>query len=268
MLRRALKMTFWVTFDHLGKLLVVNVFCVAVLAVPGGIVLASLLAPDIATLLYVGLPVLALTIGLVWPVLAAGIAHMTAELIETRDGSVRAFFAGMRLYAWRAVGVGTCLTMAAICLTTSVGFYAYQLQDRAPWLGYVLSAVALWGLILLLLAAPFAIPALVQRKAGVRATLKLSFLLVLDNPLLTIGLVLNELALGIASLIPPVFVFIAPVAAVVMASSAYEMLSRKYAAIEERGRSGEQGKRPIDFNDAQDDYLNRGLRDFLFPWKS
>lgn len=267
MFHRALKMTFWVTFDHLGKLLLVNLFCVAVLAVPGGVVFTSFLAAD-AVAMYVGLVVLALIVGLLWPVLAAGIAHMTAELIETRDGSVRTFFVGMRCYAGRAMGVGITLTMAVTCLATSVGFYVYQLQDRAPWLGYLLSAVALWALIFVLLATPFAIPALVQRKRGIWATLKLSLLLVLDNPLLAIGLALNEAALILASLFPPVFVFAGPVAAVVMASCTYEMLSRKYAALEARGRSREGGTQPLDFNDAQDDYLNRGVRDFLFPWKS
>lgn len=244
MLRRALKMTFWITFDHLGKLLVVNLFCVAVLALPASVVLASFLAADEAAVLYVGLPVVALIIGVLWPVLAAGVAYMAAELIETRDGSIRTFFVGMRRYAWRAMGVGISLTMAVICLATSVGFYVYQLQDRAPLLGYLLSAVALWGFIFVLLAAPFAIPALVQRKASIRATLKLSALLVLDNPLLAIGLVLNEAALLLVAFIPPVFVFVAPVAAVVMASSAYEMLSRKYAAIEARGRSGSKARGP------------------------
>ena len=51
----------------------------------------------------------------------------------------------------------------------------------------------------------------------------------------------------------PLFIFIYGGAVLVLLSSAYELLSRKYDHIAS--------------NDAADDYLNRGLRDFLFPWK-
>jgi hypothetical protein len=40
-------------------------------------------------------------------------------------------------------------------------------------------------------------------------------------------------------------------------SSAYELLARTYAA--------RDGAPPVD--DAHDDYLNRGFRDLIFPWK-
>ena len=268
MLHRVLKMAFWVTFDHLGKLLVANVFCVAALAFPGLLLLAALRAPSVDVALYLGVPVLVLTGGLVWPVLAVGLAHMTKELIETRDGSIRAFITGMRQYAWRAVGVGTSLTMAALCLGTSMFFYAYTLQSWAPWLGYALSAIALWGLVFSLLCGMFAFPALVQKRAGVIPTLRLSALLVMDNPVFSLGLALQFAVLGLISFVPPVLLCLSPAVAVVLASSAYEILSRKYAALEVHAKNGGSGKPVIDFNDAGDDYLSRGLRDLLFPWKS
>ncbi|HNR30745.1 MAG TPA: hypothetical protein PKI11_07630 [Candidatus Hydrogenedentes bacterium] len=253
-------MTFWVVYDHLGKLLIVNVCCAVVLLGPVMLGLGALLGRDLAGALYVGLPLFGLTFGVLWPVLAAGLAHMVKELIETRDGTVGAFFAGLRLYGLRAAGMGLCLLFAACCLAGSAVFYAYRLRERAAWLGYGLSALALWGLLFVLLVSIMAMPALVQKRAGVFATLKLSALLVLDNPLFLLGLAPYFVLLAVASLAPPAFAFLTPAVSVVLASSAYEMLSRKYAAIEAR--------REVDFRDAEDDYLNRGLRDFLFPWKS
>ena len=42
-------------------------------------------------------------------------------------------------------------------------------------------------------------------------------------------------------------------------------LSRKYAAVEAHGDA--PGRARVAFGDEEDDYLNRGIRDFLFPWK-
>ncbi len=269
MLRRALKMTFWVAYDHLGKLLVVNVCIALVLLAPGSLALGAFLSEDLAVAFYLGIPLLGVTLGVVWPVLAAGLAHMVKELIDTRDGAVRTFFTGLRLYGCRAAGVGVCLLAAACCLGASAVFYAYQLRARAPWLGYGLSAAALWGLVFVFLVSLLAMPALVQKRAGVWATLKLSALLVLDNPFYALGLAPWFILLMVISLAPPIFFLLAPAVAVVLASSAYEMLSRKYAARDARGKpAAAHAHAAVDFNDAEDDYLNRGLRDLLFPWKN
>lgn len=262
-------MTFWVAYDHLGKLLIVNVFCALLLLGPGSLALGALLAQDLAVALYVGLPLLGLTFGVVWPVLAAGLAHMVKELIDTRDGAVRTFFVGLRLYALRAAGVGVCLLAAVCCLGTSVVFYAYQLRDWAPWFGYAISAAALWGLVFVVMMSLLVIPALVQKRAGVFATLKLTALLVLDNPVYILGLAPYFVVLAGASLLPPAFFLLTPAVAVVLASSAYEMLSRKYAALEARGtEAAGSAHAAIDFHDAEDDYLNRSFRDLLYPWKN
>jgi len=62
--------------------------------------------------------------------------------------------------------------------------------------------------------------------------------------------------LVLAVVMLPVFFGLYGALCVVLSSCAYEMLHRKYAA-------GEAAPR----KDEDDDYLNRGFRDFLFPWK-
>jgi hypothetical protein len=41
------------------------------------------------------------------------------------------------------------------------------------------------------------------------------------------------------------------------------MLARKYASTD----AGDPASPPPYLSDDEDDYLNRGFRDFLFPWK-
>jgi len=112
------------------------------------------------------------------------------------------------------------------------------------------------------LTIPFAFAALVQKREGVIASIKLGALLVLDNPVLAVGLAIQLAALALVSLAaPPVMFFLFGSMAAVLISSAYEMLSRKYERI--RGERSETLKEEAE----TDDYLNRGFRDFLFPWK-
>jgi uncharacterized membrane protein YesL len=286
MLSRTLKMAFWVTYDHLGKLILANFVWFIMSGIPGLLALSALATGDPALQILFGGPLLFLSLAIGHPIASAGLAHMIKELIETRDGSVRAMFSGMRIYGLRAAGLGVISSLILTCLATSVWFYAVRMKDSLPWVGYGLSGISLWCLALFVLMLPLLLPALVQKKAGIRESLKISFLLVLDNPFFLFGLAIQLVAITAISVIPIIWVCISGSLLTVMASSAYEIMSRKYAIrqmLAEREASGtlpEKRIRPIShrpgqpeedpadpWNDAQDDYLNRGFRDFLFPWK-
>ncbi|MDX9973114.1 MAG: hypothetical protein RBU21_09000, partial [FCB group bacterium] len=124
-----------------------------------------------------------------------------------------------------------------------------------PWLGFGLSALAAWALVFALLTALMVVPALVQKKERALATVKLAAALVLANPFFALGLAVQVLGFTlVAVVVTPLLPLLYGSVVVVLVSSAYEMLARKYAA---------PGAPP----DEDDDYLNRGFRDFLFPWK-
>ncbi len=278
MLGRALKMAFWVTYDHLGKLILASVLWSFAVCAPSSLAFGALLTRDVGIRLVVGVPLLILALGVAAPVATAGLAHMAKELIETRDGSVRAMITGMRLYGRRAAGLGLLYLVALTCLATSVLFYTTMMRDSVPWIGYALSGLALWCLVFVALTACLVLPTLVQKKAGTWQTLRLTALLVLDNPLFSIGLAIQVLALTTMVFLPPLFFCLYGASVVVLVSSAYEQLARKYAAIEYEGRTGDkpcrlnklavQGRDGVALIDEEDDdYLNRGFRDFLFPWK-
>lgn len=274
MLRRAIKMAFWVYYDHVGKLLIANMLLAIVVLVPGAFALTALATGDAGLCLFIGAPLLVLTLGVLLPVMAAGLAHMLHLLIETKDGSLRDFFEGIRLFGVRAAALGLIFVAAFACLLVCVWFYATKLT-ALPLVGYGLAVVSAWVFILTTLTALYAVPALVQKKAGAIATVRLALLLVLDNPRFTVGLALNAALLAALCAAPPVLFFLGGSALLALLSSAYEMLARKYAAIQFE-RDGIVPPRPIHtvsekgklrFDDENDDYLNRTFRDFLFPWK-
>jgi len=278
MLGRAVKMAFWVCNDHAGKLILANLLWAIALCVPVLLGLSALSSSNPALALYVAAPLLLLGLGVGLPVASAGLAHMAAVLIEKKDGSLGDFFSGIRRFGTRAIGVAILYGFASACLLSSAWFYAKHLGASRPLLGYTISALALWVWLFVMLSGLFAAPALVQKKEGVWGTIRIAGLLVLDNPLFSIGLSLQCLALAVVSvLVPPVLLFFSGSVFIVLCSSAYELLARKYAKASIESVPAPNGpshvgpvttghRAPIE--DEDDDYLNRGFRDFLFPWKS
>jgi uncharacterized membrane protein YesL len=227
---------------------------------------------------YGGLIYGALGLGVTMPLASVGVASLVQRLIDTRDGSLVDFVSGMKRYGPKAVLLGIGYLLAAAILATSVWFYGTRLSESVPWLGYGLSAVALWCLAFEACTAMLVMPALVQKKGALRESVKMPALLVLANPGLIIGLTLSIAAWTVFCVVvtPLLFVLYGSVL-IVMTSCAYEMLARKYAQLALDKAEAEQGAEAREqlardprfraLDDEDDDYLNRGFRDFLFPWK-
>lgn len=269
MFTRALKMAFWVAYDHLGGLLAANLVSFAMVFGPFAAVMAAGRAMD--NRMFFAALILSALFGLHAAAVAmAGLAAMVRELIETRDGSVGRFFSGMRRFAFRAAVLAAMYGIVSTFLLTSLWFYGVRLSASFPLAGYGLGVLAFWVQLFVLLTVPAAFPALVNRDAGPVQALKLAVFLVLDNPLYYAGVSLHLLVLAVFCLMaPPLLVCFSFAPAAVFAGAAYEMQSRKYAVIRAAGGAGASAKGlKIEFNDANDDYLNRGFQDLVFPWKS
>ena len=93
-------MAFWVTYDHAGKLLLANLVVSVSVALPLMFGAAAYMTHDAVLITLFAAPLLFLAFCAVMPVMAAGMAHMVKEIIDTHDGSLRTLFEGIRLY-WR-----------------------------------------------------------------------------------------------------------------------------------------------------------------------
>lgn len=259
MLGRSLKMAFWIFHDHLGLLLAANFIWALTVAVPLGLALPPLFAGDGELALVIGIPSIYIGLFLCAPVLGAAITHLIKTLIDTRDAGLSDFFVGVRLYGVRAAALGLCYAVLTVAFCTSAWFYATKLGDTFPIAGYGISALAVWGLAFVGFTTVYALPALVQKKKGAIATLRLSAQLVLAHPILTIGIAIQCLLLTfVAIAVLPLLLAGYGALVLCITSAAYELLARKYAPADS----------PADSHSVpNDDYLNRSLRDLFFPWK-
>ncbi len=263
-------MAFWVIYDHIGKLMLANLLWSMIVMVPLSLGGAVFWGRDPGLWALVGAPALLIAVGVALPVATAGLAHMIKELIDTRDGAVRTMLAGMRQYGIRAMAIGLIYVAGVTALATSVWFYARAFEGAWAWMGYVLSGLALWCLLFAALMALMVFPTLVQKRGSVGETIRLTALIVAGNPLLILGVGVQVACLAILSVIaaPMLFLFLGAWS-MVLASTAFELLARKYASAAMSANASlgaERTAKPFP-DDAEDDYLNRGIRDFLFPWK-
>jgi hypothetical protein len=269
MLFRTIKMSFWVFFDHLGKLLLANLLSAFLVFAPLLLAQAALSTgfPVISFGIGISLILFSLFVGL--PLAQSGLIALVKELIDKHDGDLWLFFRGMRKFMLRVATVNMVYGFLVICLVSSVVFYGYRLGSGHPFLGYGLSALALWTLIFSVLSALFVAPAVIYKDADIFSAIKLALKLVVDNPLFCAGLLLNMLILGAACIMPPVLLCFSFAPAAVLQCSAYEILSRKYKYLNSRDKEEKNHSllRQIDFGDEDDEYLCRGIRDLLFPWK-
>lgn len=253
MLHRAVKMWFWVTYDHLGKLLLLNAALMLPCALLTG--MALVLPPMPALLLLALLYAAAVPGGL------AALGHTARALIETHEADLRTMAEGFRRYFLPGALVGLLLNAAIAASLAGAWYYLTVLARPTPLYAYALAALCLWCGAMAAAVQFHTLAALAQQRAGLRAALRTGLLLTADNPLTTAALLLNFLGLAALATLPPAYVCfsIAPMA--MLQAAAYEILSRYYAA------PIVDGRRTPNFRDGEDDYLNRGFRDFLFPWK-
>ncbi|MBI2425162.1 MAG: hypothetical protein HYV27_20215 [Candidatus Hydrogenedentes bacterium] len=260
MLSRTMRMAFWVTYDHAGKLLLANLAAVlAFLLLMSGIAILIGRWPGGLTLI----PALALG-GVLFAAALAVVSFLAAWISalidrpESRRHSLHDYLATALKHA--AV---LCVPMylAVVAVVCSAWFYPVHWGLTMPWLGYPLGAIALWSGVMGILALHVLVPALTYPHPSFWRPFRIALLLTLDNPGYTVGIAaVAFLGLAISTIATPLLL-VYPLFWAALTSSGYELLARKYEA----AACGASAVETPD--DTKDDYLNRGLQDLLFPWK-
>ena len=183
------KKTFWISYDHLGGLILLNLVWSALslpwiligygLVVQGaklpgwGLFMATFLALE---LVFLSPPTLLL--------FAAGTRWARGEAVHFKT-----LFKEMRKFAVRGQLLGLILFFMSLQLLLNVYFY----RQFGGWTGLILGSTMVWFLIAALLMSPYLFPLLILQDGGVWHTLRHSFLLMIDNVKLSIVLFLTIL---------------------------------------------------------------------------
>lgn len=194
MLRRFL----WVAYDHLGGLVLFNLVWTG-LSLPWLLLGTLLLAAG--SQMGGGRGLAAALIGLE----LALISPPTLLLFLAARGWVREeevrfgpLLAEWKRFAWRAQVLGMLTAGATCALVVNVLFY----RQFAGWVGLALSGLMLWFFLGVVLLGLYLFPVLIAQDGSVWQTIRQSFLLVVDNVGLSLGLLLGTvcfLGIGVVS---------------------------------------------------------------------
>jgi uncharacterized membrane protein YesL len=241
---------FWTAYDHLGSLVMLN------------------LVWDLLSLpwLLAGGWLVGVGLGLRGDLAAPGLAiclFAAGELVFFAPPAVLLFMAGSRWvrgqqvetkalcrqlprFAVRVQALGLLILAVTLVLLVNAAFYLRW----QSWLGLGLAGLMVWLLVVVGLTAPYILPVLVTQDAGLRQTLRCSFLLALDNLALSAGLLASVLAAVLVGVGTGIGLFVGGLAALALwLSVRFQGLLGKYTGT------------------ALPEEPPRRLRELLRPWE-
>jgi len=259
---KVLRDSFWISYDHLGKLVVANVlwFFLSFGPIILGASIAQHVDPEARARTLVLSICVALSI-LTLPSASGGILHFTSLLVLKHDARISDIFRGIRRYFVQST---LCSLVAVIVwgvLGANIVFYWRVIGPRNFWLAAILGGITMWIFAFYNVMLVYVPPLLVQRHGGVLGTFKLAAVLTLDNVRMSFGLYVSVMAIVLLSCFTLVGVIFLPagVSGVVL-NTGYKQLVRRY----EQKERELAGLEPLE---EEDEYSGRGLRDILKPWE-
>lgn len=250
---RVQKMAFWVLYDYAGYLILLNLLTLAAVLGPAWL-LFKILGGNVL------IPAaLAVALGVV---AVAGQATLIGALLDGEEFSLRRVVSGAASHGPRALGLALLFAATGAVAGTGFWFYTTQVWPSRPVLGPILAGLCLSAGVAVLLSGVYVLPALVNQRGPARKALRTSLALAGKHPVLTPGLLAMMAGQGLLLVTPPGLLLLSSLPLVALACCAYELLARHYGA----GRLPGAAERGPVF-DEEDIFLNRGFKDFLFPWK-
>ncbi len=285
MFGQVVKQWFWDTYDHLGRLLVLNLLLVLlagpVLFYASAFLLSFATAmghPSGTVALAVGAFVLcAVSTTLVW----SGLLWFGFRVSQEKDPSVREFLRGIAKRGRRVGAVVFAGGFAATILAANMWWYFFSGRVEGAWRlpGYFLGGLSLWLLLILAGVLLHALPIAVRTEHSWLRCLKLGTLATLKYPVLTLtvllfiaGFLIVGTLLKLAGLL--VYGFVLPA---MVANSLHDVVSMVESAAS-RGKA-ERSERPASWREIErvegeeeEERLrkaryDRGWGDLLRPWE-
>ena len=191
LISRIYKKAFWNTYDHIGRLILLNLLWAG-----------SFLFPTFLTYQFVPLGGqwrigAAILVGVLTHSFAAtGVFAATADIVDYRKFTLKQFLRGGLSLYFPSLGIHLILAVFFYVLYMSIRFYL-ALEGPAGIVGFFFVGVQVWIGAFVIAMRVYILPLLVKKRWGVFKTLKWSAILVLIKPGFTLLMMLQAIAIAV-----------------------------------------------------------------------
>ncbi|MCX8065192.1 MAG: hypothetical protein N3G21_08475 [Candidatus Hydrogenedentes bacterium] len=258
MLRRSLKMAFWIWYDYMGGWFLINFILLIPLFSFFTIFLVMMdKLPELTYPIFFSVPFLYLFISHTF------VANCVSLIIDRKESLLKSLLPSFKKTFSKKASVG----LEFFVLLSLIGYSGF-LSTRfsvliSPYLTMFIGVIILWCLMLVLICFMWIIPSLAWKELPVFKYLRWGFVLTLSNPGFTFIVCVCYTIFLALNFIPIYSLSWGLVYPAIFLASAYEIMYRKYEAL----RSGGNLSDWQIYRDREDEFLNRGFIHILRPWE-
>lgn len=254
------KKTFWNTYDHIGRLILLNLLWTAFFPLPTYLTFWLIPAGGhvkIAATVLVGI--------LTHSLATTGVFAATADIVDYRKFTLKRFLSGGREAYLRALVISLLAGLVFYLTYISMIFYL-ALEGTAGILGFFLAGVQVWIMLFVIAMCLYLLPLLTKKNWGIFKTIKWSAVLVVLKPGFSLLIMLQVLAAS-------VIIGITIIGAIVILMSLVSVFlgTNLREVLKELEAEGEPKKRPTSWKEIFGEERKReeeprGIKDILRPW--
>ncbi len=259
MLKRALKMSFWVWYDYMGMWFFLNlclIFPLILLIVP-----LSFYIDGNFSLVNV---FFLLIIVLYFFITNVFVSAFVTAILEKKERMIEKIVFALKITIFKSIPVFILFLFIFAILFANIWFYANKKFFNTMYINYILIGIFIWFNLFTFLSLMWVIPSLSFKKMDLWRYFYWGYIILFANPYFSFQVSFWYTILWILNVFPVFFFFIGMVFPSIFLTCAYEILSRKYEALQTLGDKGEEYQI---FRDNEDEFLNRGWEHFIKPWK-
>ncbi|MCA1900628.1 MAG: hypothetical protein LDL53_00175, partial [Candidatus Hydrogenedens sp.] len=256
---RTLKMSFWIWYDYMGTWFMINL-C---LLTPWIIFIVPLFL-HINTFPPLLIGFLLFGACLYFYIANVFISAFTVSILEHKEGLKNKLGFAIKITFIKSLPIGLLFLFLFTVLLINIWFYLHKKFSGLLWVNYIFIGLFLWLILFTFCSLLWSIPTLSFKRLNTLKNILWGYIILIANPYFSFQLLFCYTISTLLNIFPLYFFFIGTVIPPIILTCAYEILSRKYEAIQKQ-----QIELPeyIVFRDYEDEFLNRSWEHLFKPWK-
>lgn len=258
MLKRSLKMSFWIWYDYMGGWFIINLILITPFTF-----FSLLFFNFVDWIPELSYPVCISALFLYFFIAQLFVANCASHIIDEKKSLWSVVIPSFKQVFSSKILVGIELSILFSTLIFINYLLDYVWDSQNIYLTTLIEVIIVWSLIILYPSFIWVIPSIAWKQLKTLDYLKWGIILSIANPGFTLIVGICYTTFLILNIFPLFFFGLGFVFPAIFLATSYEIMSRKYEALKKGANLPEQEI----YNDAGDEFLNRDWIHIIKPWE-